>query len=370
MKLARKYFIIKCGGLILLSSLGLVACSTLPDAKAPAVNSATAGVAMQTGTRGGDKWMPLGSRILAPTGFLEMCERSPQDCAAAADQDTSVIRVEAEAMLARKTELAYVAVHGASEDVSPASTRRATSDTPRLRRLVHKSPQVTLVALNDYVDAGETVQPLTGRTVQLREPKQPRVELKAFAWANESTGAWQIFPSGGDDVASQQTNSSTVDFAETGAPDQGAGRPLEIADNMIAIGRDRDALKILQRVNGDVNAMLVSDTDQDIYNVNDYWNAPGLAKGNRADCEDYALQKRRELVRLGMPAAAMGVAIVRTRAGESHAVLVVATTDGDYVLDNLSYSVKRWNQTGYTWISRQLATEGLTWVSLRDTEGR
>ncbi|ESQ81435.1 hypothetical protein AEAC466_21455 [Asticcacaulis sp. AC466] len=369
MKLAHKYSVINCSGLVLLSILGLSACSTLPERKAPTVNLAVAGMAMQTTVRGGDKWMPLGGRMLAPTGFLEMCERSPQDCAATPDQDTSVIRVEAEAMLARKTQLAYAAVRGASEDAFPASTRRA-SDMPRARRIVQASPQMTLVAINDYADEGEKLPALTGGTVPLREPLGAGVELRVFAWADKPMGAWHIFSSNGDDVTNPPLNSSTVDVAEMQPSGQGTSSPAKDAGGMIAIGKDRDALKTLQRVNGDVNATLVSDTDQDIYQVNDYWNAPGLVKGNRADCEDYALQKRRELVRLGMPAAAMGIAIVRTRTGESHAVLVVATTDGDYVLDNLSYSVKRWNQTGYTWVSRQLATEGLTWVSLRDTSGR
>ena len=48
--------------------------------------------------------------------------------------------------------------------------------------------------------------------------------------------------------------------------------------------------------------------------------------------------------------------MVRTRGGVIHAVLLVRTTEGDYVLDNLSPYIVRWTDTDYTFIKREIAT--------------
>lgn len=125
-----------------------------------------------------------------------------------------------------------------------------------------------------------------------------------------------------------------------------------------------DMLKRIKAVNRNVNRRLVADTDAHIYHINDYWDAPALTPGARGDCEDFALVKRRQLIEQGIPAAALSLAIVRTRYDEDHAVLVVSTLQGDIVLDNLAYSVKPWARTGYTWISRQAPGDALGWVSL------
>src|SRR5688572_14524992 len=68
--------------------------------------------------------------------------------------------------------------------------------------------------------------------------------------------------------------------------------------------------------------------------------------GNRGDCEDYAITKKAQLMARGWPARSLLVALARTR-GQQHAVLVVRTTGGDLVLDNLRNSIVGWNQTGY-----------------------
>lgn len=65
------------------------------------------------------------------------------------------------------------------------------------------------------------------------------------------------------------------------------------------------------------------------------------------DCNDYALTKRSRLIRLGVPPGALRLAITATRSGASHAILVVKTSAGDIVLDNLSGTVKTLAQSGY-----------------------
>ena len=98
--------------------------------------------------------------------------------------------------------------------------------------------------------------------------------------------------------------------------------------------------------------------------MDDYWVAPGTGPSARGDCEDFALQKRRELISAGIDPNALSLALVRTRAGENHAVLIVASDQGDYVLDNRTDDVKLWNEVPYQWISRQAPGGTLAWVDL------
>lgn len=69
------------------------------------------------------------------------------------------------------------------------------------------------------------------------------------------------------------------------------------------------------------------------------------------DCKDYAMNKRAQLIARGVPAGALRLAIGFTARGEGHAVLVVRTDAGDYVLDNLTSQIKPFNQTGHTLVA-------------------
>lgn len=65
------------------------------------------------------------------------------------------------------------------------------------------------------------------------------------------------------------------------------------------------------------------------------------------DCKSYVVSKRHELIKRGLPASALRIAFVRTKAGVGHAVLVVKTNQGDLTLDNLSKEIRPFKQTGY-----------------------
>ena len=121
---------------------------------------------------------------------------------------------------------------------------------------------------------------------------------------------------------------------------------------------------ILRRINGFVNRAIIPETDMDQYQVDDYWVAPGVQPGARGDCEDYALEKRRELIMQGFPAAAMSLAIVSLPFEKTHAVLIVTTTDADFVLDNLSPMLRVWRDTHYPWLIRQGPKDDLDWFSV------
>lgn len=79
------------------------------------------------------------------------------------------------------------------------------------------------------------------------------------------------------------------------------------------------------------------------------------------DCEDYAITKRHELVKLGWPASALRLAVAYTTWGEGHLLLVVKTTNGDLVLDNLTPAVRHWQQTGLRWQMIQSSADPRKW---------
>ncbi|MGZ3304368.1 MAG: transglutaminase-like cysteine peptidase [Asticcacaulis sp.] len=138
----------------------------------------------------------------------------------------------------------------------------------------------------------------------------------------------------------------------------------EEATDYVRIDMRGDTARIVRSVNDEVNRIMRGATDEQVYHIADYWNAPDLVPGVRGDCEDYALEKRRLLIQHGIPAAALSIAIVKTRLGDDHAVLIVSSQQGDFVLDNLQYDVRSWRRTGYDWISRQGPGDELGWVSL------
>ena len=55
--------------------------------------------------------------------------------------------------------------------------------------------------------------------------------------------------------------------------------------------------------------------------------------------------------------------VVIDELGEGHAVLMVRTNQGDYVLDNKTSSILPWHRTGYVYIKRE-SQDTIGWVSL------
>jgi predicted transglutaminase-like cysteine proteinase len=86
-------------------------------------------------------------------------------------------------------------------------------------------------------------------------------------------------------------------------------------------------------------------------------------------CVQYALEKRRQLIALGWPAASLQLATVTTPQGEGHLVLVAATTKGELVLDNLRHDVTPWQVLPYRWIARQEGASLAQWVSIKVKDG-
>ncbi|WP_201864285.1 transglutaminase-like cysteine peptidase [Microvirga soli] len=116
----------------------------------------------------------------------------------------------------------------------------------------------------------------------------------------------------------------------------------------------------LNRINQQVNAGIKATTDKDHWGVEDVWN---YAEDGYGDCEDYQLVKRKRLVEAGFPNRALRMTVVIDEEGAGHAVMMVRTTRGDFILDNKRNAILPWHKTGYIYVKRE-GDEGQAWVSL------
>lgn len=122
-----------------------------------------------------------------------------------------------------------------------------------------------------------------------------------------------------------------------------------------------ESMKLLRRVNAEANRSIRPVTDLKQYRLEERWALP-TARGG--DCEDYALYKKRELVRAGVPPEQLLIAAVLDRKRQFHAVLVVRTGGEDLVLDNLTNRIVPWHKTGYTFLRLQDPRMPSRWVSV------
>ena len=203
-------------------------------------------------------------------------------------------------------------------------------------------------------DCQQSAEPEAARIVSLARQAMVQKYEQAFMHLTRDGGRDPVPGAVDTPQWSHFTDNHQVDAAPAGAP----------AADYARIELDKAAMAILKAVNTRVNRSLIADTDARVYHVDDYWEAPALVRGARGDCEDFALIKRRLLIEQGIPATALSLAIVRTRSDEDHAVLVVATKQGDLVLDNLAFQIRPWQKTRYYWVSRQAPGDDLSWVSL------
>ena len=115
-------------------------------------------------------------------------------------------------------------------------------------------------------------------------------------------------------------------------------------------------LEVNRRVNRSVRSL----PDRDHWGVADRWD---LAEDGSGDCEDFQLLKRKLLADAGVPRRAMRMTVVIDEVDEGHAVLMIRTDRGDFILDNKTNAVLPWSKTGYIFVKRE-GQDGTAWVSL------
>jgi predicted transglutaminase-like cysteine proteinase len=103
---------------------------------------------------------------------------------------------------------------------------------------------------------------------------------------------------------------------------------------------------LLMKVNQQINAAVRFRNDPD----RDFWEVGGT----EGDCEDIAIRKLTELNhRNGFPRGALTIAACKLDYNRGHAVLLVHSDRGVYVLDNLTPRVLPWSDLPYRWVARE-----------------
>lgn len=118
----------------------------------------------------------------------------------------------------------------------------------------------------------------------------------------------------------------------------------------------------MKAVNNYLNGKIKPVDDQKLYGKSEYWTYPAEA----GDCEDLVLLKKRYLVEMKINPDELLITVVVDENGDGHAVLTVATDQGDLILDNRRNEIMLWQQSGYKFIKRQSQPKSIEWVSLRN----
>jgi len=139
------------------------------------------------------------------------------------------------------------------------------------------------------------------------------------------------------------------------------GECIEVAMSEGPAMLDESRWRQLAEVNDRVNRTFRYVADAGAFGRSDYWTLPTV----EGDCEDLALEKRRRLIALGWPPEALLIALAKVPRLGGHAVLVVVTDKGDYVLDSRDGAVRPWDEVPYRWMRRQSPDNPRVWLRLQ-----
>ena len=323
--------------------------------------------------------MPLGVAAPAPAGFLDFCRRTPTQC-----ERSSADARDPAAVSRLASSLFWQQAFTRSNAGVPSSTRGTPVSTPSAGRGAYDWSRVFPAQRAAPVQprpARITAGRAQGGALSAADFGSPAVDASADGIAYQAASASETngnpmartFARLGAPAPRIQTSPLTSPmpngFGAASADDLTAPRAPEqtgeqaAADGAAIVVLDSENWALLNRVNRSVNRRIRNASDLSNYGQLDYWQAPS-GSSPRGDCEDYVLTKREELIAAGVPATALSIAIVNTRWGESHAVLLVAGDTGEVVLDNLSSWISRWDRTDYTWRERQAPGSVFEWVNV------
>ncbi|WGM31818.1 transglutaminase-like cysteine peptidase [Brevundimonas sp. NIBR11] len=255
--------------------------------------------------------MPLGAPTMAPAGFVALCERRPEQC-------LSVARPDAEALSEVRVWAGQMRWAMVFQTVGIATTPAAIPENEQA-----EPPPAPIAPRLTAVPHAKAVTPQ---------------EIRALKDARRKRGS-----------------------AEPSKTNPVVGRPAVLAVPSPPRPVAEVSMQTLEAVTRRINRAIRRSSDTDAYGREDVWVLPEGPRPS-GDCEDYVLAKRRVLIEEGVDPAALSIAIVRTRQGEVHAVLLVATSEGEQVLDNLTPWVLPWSEAPYEWLERQAPGRPLTWV--------
>lgn len=284
--------------------------------------AAASGLAACATTPPSSSLMPEGRVAMPPAGLLDLCRRAPEICGRGEGHEPVLILAASETPL---DDISSVATGATPAD--PVSSTGGAKMT---------APDAALLAARSRAEHDEA----------------PRQEAIA---------------SDGDEALAGLGAKSGLAVAEA--------EPAEPAALEVPLTAGPELFTLLNRVNQSINQAIRPRDDIDQYGVEEFWALPlsmapdGQARQAQGDCEDYALEKRLALIAAGVPDEAMFLAVGHSIATGRHAVLVVRTDQGDYVLDNMTPYILPWNQTGYVWLSRQTPGDLLSWQHMAQLTG-
>jgi predicted transglutaminase-like cysteine proteinase len=112
----------------------------------------------------------------------------------------------------------------------------------------------------------------------------------------------------------------------------------------------------LAKINRDVNRTIKPEENLGGVAAEEWLVAP-----RRGDCNDYAVTKRHELLERGWPSHSLLLTEVVIASGEHHLVVVVRTSEDDFVLDNLSPDVRPVSEIQYQLVRGQQTENPRFW---------
>ncbi|CAN5399340.1 hypothetical protein BH10PSE1_BH10PSE1_26100 [soil metagenome] len=333
--------------------------------------------------------MVMGAPVVAPIGFIEMCQRSPQECESLAAGRLSRV-VVADPARASATALWAAAFSASRPDyVTSTSMQQSSTSASSLVRQpapvgVRPSPTWRLAPRLEWAVTTSAYPAVLSRAADVSyrvdsrwSPLSATMRTKAF---DDRLGAAATELDATD--RSHKLNVARIPFT-TVPPSNPFGQrqaprfelltdtPLAVPDDVKPTPANGSnirtavlSLRQITAINRGVNRSIRRSSDEALYGRADFWTRP-TGRNASGDCEDYVLAKRQALIDAGMSAEALSIAVVKTTRGETHAVLLVATGSGEYVLDNLSPWVLPWPETPYDWIERQKPGTPLEWVALQ-----
>ncbi len=293
--------------------------------------------------------MQLGAATMAPKGYLQFCVRRPDQCGL----DAPVARIPSATLQAaiNREEWANVLSIARPSSVAPQQVAPVRTSARMMMAAQIGVPVSNMEPVREITDLGSVSRPQPFDV----EPRPMLIRADNVTIASVVETA----PQAAD--AEAPTVVPSLDTMFRSVHREAAPATLHYNPQLWAH---------LEKVNLDVNARIRPRTDEEAFGVDDYWTLP-LDAGGRGEgnCKHYALEKRRQLIEGGMAEDALSLAIVKTTRGETHAVLLVATDRGDFVLDNLTPEIVGWRDTGYAWLSRQTPGAPLRWASIAERRG-
>ncbi len=178
----------------------------------------------------------------------------------------------------------------------------------------------------------------------------PTITLASMVTTTNAMNSMQSYPKlfGSREIKSNNTKSFTkwnsmFSRFESQLKRSGSSQKIKMWKANLDVLANRSLFEKINGVNNYINKTRYV-TDKRNYSKSDYWATPVEFFTKGGDCEDYAIAKYTSLKALGVDDSQMRIAIVEDKIKNvHHAVLIVYTGNGAYILDNQSKNVKQIN---------------------------